>query len=85
MNQYGKFLITGISGSGKTFFVKHNWKYTPIYSDGGKPELIEDDVFRIIIPLDKVVVEEIKEQKNDHETNLRPVIGVKFRVESEVK
>ncbi len=26
------------------------YKYTPIYSDGGKPELIEDDVFRITIP-----------------------------------
>ena len=35
----------------------------PIYSDGGKPELIEDDVFRIIIPLDKVAAEEAKEKK----------------------
>ena len=26
INPYGKFLITGVSGSGKTFFVKHNWK-----------------------------------------------------------
>ena len=27
---------------------------TPMYSDGGKPELIEDDVFRINIPLDRI-------------------------------
>lgn len=35
-----------------------------MYSDGGKPELIESDVFRIIIPLDKVAAEEVKEKKN---------------------
>ena len=50
---------TDTIGSG----VRNLYKYTPIYSDGGKPELIEDDVFRIIIPLDKVAAEEVKEQK----------------------
>ena len=108
MNPYGKFLITGISGSGKTFLLniigkileeqgkkiwyenmafsqrgnkiwKHPsefeevvclvdgldkiYRYTPIYSDGGKPELIEDDVFRIIIPLDKVLPMRRKSRK----------------------
>ena len=50
---------TDTIGSG----VRNLYKYTPIYSDGGKPELIEDDVFRIIIPLDKVAAEVAKEQK----------------------
>ena len=50
---------TDTIGSG----VRNLYKYTPIYSDGGKPELIEDDVFRIIIPLDKVAVEEAREQQ----------------------
>lgn len=34
-----------------------------IYSDGGKPELFEADVFKITIPLDKVAAEEAKERK----------------------
>ena len=50
---------TDTIGSG----VRNLYKYTPIYSDGGKPELIEDDVFRIIVPLDKVAAESVKEQK----------------------
>lgn len=48
---------TDTIGSG----VRNLYKYTPIYSDGGKPELIEDDVFRIIIPLDKVAADEGRE------------------------
>lgn len=36
---------------------------TPMYSDGGKPELIEDDVFRINIPLDRIAADEATEQK----------------------
>ena len=43
--------------------VRNLYKYTPIYSDGGKPELIEDDVFRITIPLDKMAADEAREQK----------------------
>ena len=43
--------------------VRNLYKYTPIYSDGGKPELIEDDVFRINISLDKVAAEAVKEKK----------------------
>ena len=50
---------TDTIGSG----VRNLYKYTPIYSDGGKPELIEDDVFRITIPLDKVAADEGREQK----------------------
>lgn len=45
------------------------YKYTPIYSDGGKPELIEDDVFRITIPLDKMAADEAREQKILSEEN----------------
>jgi ATP-dependent DNA helicase RecG len=50
---------TDTIGSG----VRNLYKYTPIYSDGGKPELIEDDVFRINIPLDKMGADEAREQK----------------------
>lgn len=50
---------TDTIGSG----VRNLYKYTPIYSDGGKPELIEDDVFKITIPLDKVAADTAKEQK----------------------
>ena len=50
---------TDTIGSG----VRNLYKYTPIYSDGGKPELIEDDVFRITIPLDKMAAEAAKEKK----------------------
>jgi len=52
--------VTDTIGSG----VRNLYKYTPIYSDGGKPELIEDDVFRINIPLDKVAAQEAIEQKS---------------------
>lgn len=40
--------------------VKNLYKYTPIYSGGGKPELFEDDVFKISIPLNENAVEEAK-------------------------
>lgn len=50
---------TDTIGSG----VRNLYKYTPIYSEGGKPELYEDDVFRISIPLDKAAADEAKEQK----------------------
>lgn len=43
--------------------VRNLYKYTPIYSDGGKPELIEDDVFKIMIPLDKEAAESTKMKK----------------------
>ena len=43
--------------------MRNLYKYTPIYSDGGKPELIEDDVFRITIPLDKMAADQAREQK----------------------
>lgn len=44
--------------------VKNLYKYTPIYSGGGKPELYEADVFRITIPLTKDAVRQVK-GKND--------------------
>ncbi len=42
--------------------VRNLYKYTPIYSDGGKPELVEDDVFRITIPLNRAAVDEANAQ-----------------------
>ena len=40
--------------------VRNLYKYTPIYTQGGKPELFEDDVFRIAIPLNEDAVKEEK-------------------------
>lgn len=50
---------TDTIGSG----VRNLYKYTPIYSEGGKPELFEDDVFKISIPLNKVAADSAKESK----------------------
>ena len=50
---------TDTIGSG----VRNLYKYTPIYSEGGMPELFEDDVFKISIPLNKIAAESAKESK----------------------
>ena len=50
---------TDTLGSG----VRNLYKYTPIYSDGGKPELFEDDVFKIVIPLNETAAKEAEEKK----------------------
>ena len=50
---------TDTIGSG----VRNLYKYTPIYSEGGKPELFEDVVFKISIPLNKIAAESAKESK----------------------
>lgn len=50
---------TDTIGSG----VRNLYKYTPIYSEGGKPELFEDDVFKISIPLNKIAADLAKESK----------------------
>ena len=50
---------TDTIGSG----VRNLYKYTPIYSEGGKPELFGDDVFKISIPLNKIAAESAKESK----------------------
>ena len=42
--------------------VRNIFKYTPIYSRGGNPELIEKDVFKIIIPLVPDYEQEISEK-----------------------
>jgi len=57
--------IGGINTIG--FSVQNLYKYTPICSDDGKLELIEDDVFKITIPLYKVTDEEEREQKTLYE------------------
>ena len=51
--------------------VRNLYKYTRIYSDGGKLELIEDDVFKITTPLDKVAAKAVKEKKNLSEREQR--------------
>lgn len=53
------FTAMGLSdtiGSG----VKNLYKYTPIYSGGGNPEIYEADVFRIAIPLTKGAVKQVE-------------------------
>lgn len=40
--------------------VKNLYKYTPIYSGGGNPEIYEADVFRIAIPLTKEAVKQVE-------------------------
>lgn len=39
--------------------VKNLYKFTPIYSGGGNPELYEADIFRIVIPLTSKAVDDI--------------------------
>lgn len=63
------FVAVGLAdtiGSG----VRNLYKYTPIYTACGKPELIEGDVFRINIPVTGAAVEEYKEENEltDRET-----------------
>lgn len=51
------FVTVGLAdtiGSG----VRNLYKYTPVYTAGGKPELIENDVFRIRIPISQRAVDE---------------------------
>ncbi|KUJ95355.1 MAG: Divergent AAA domain protein [Desulfonauticus sp. 38_4375] len=45
--------------------VRNIFKYTPIYSKGGTPQLIEKDVFKIIIPLVPDNSYEIKEKGSE--------------------
>lgn len=53
---YGLWIILGVKDGGIPIL----YKYTPIYSNGGKPELFEDDVFRITIPLKKSATDELE-------------------------
>lgn len=55
------FMIIGLAdtiGSG----VRNLYKYTSIYTTGGKPELIESDVFRINVPITQYAAEESSEK-----------------------
>ncbi|SCY11244.1 RNA-binding domain-containing protein [Butyrivibrio sp. INlla14] len=56
--------------------VRNLYKYVPVYSDGGKPELFEDDVFRISIPLNKVASDETMMDKklSDREQKIYDMI-----------
>ena len=45
--------------------VKNLFRFTKDYS-GASPQLIEDDIFRIIIPLTEQVTEQVTEQINRH-------------------
>ena len=40
--------------------VKNLYQYVPMYSDGGKPILYEDDIFKITVPLSKAASSEQK-------------------------
>ena len=51
--------------------VRNLYMYTPIYVDGGKPELFEDDVFRISIPLNKSAAAEAEDNKTLTERQLK--------------
>lgn len=69
------FTVMGRSetiGSG----VKNLYQYTPLYSDGGKPVLFEDDIFKIQIPLNKEAAEEQKAatELSEREQKIREMI-----------
>lgn len=69
------FTVMGRSetiGSG----VKNLYQFTPIYSDGGKPVLFEDDIFKIEIPLNKNAADEQKSETEltERETRIRDLI-----------
>ena len=55
--------------------MRNIFKYTPFYSKGGKPELIEGDIFKIIIPLVAKIGPKITVEKT----------GVKTREKTRVK
>lgn len=69
------FVAVGLAdtiGSG----VRNLYKYTPIYTLGGKPELIENDVFRINIPITETAVREYAEENEltERETTIFKMI-----------
>lgn len=69
------FVAVGLAdtiGSG----VRNLYKYTPIYTPGGKPELIENDVFRINIPITETAVHEYTEENEltERETTIFEMI-----------
>lgn len=69
------FVAIGLAdtiGSG----VRNLYKYTPIYTLGGKPELIENDVFRINIPITETAVREYAEENEltERETTIFKMI-----------
>lgn len=69
------FVAVGLAdtiGSG----VRNLYKYTPIYTPRGKPELIENDVFRINIPITETAVREYAEENEltERETTIFKMI-----------
>lgn len=70
------FVAEGLAdtiGSG----VRNLYKYTPIYTPGGKLELIENDVFRINIPITETAVREYAEENEltERETTIFKMIN----------
>lgn len=65
--------------------VKNLYQYTPIYSDGGKPILFEDDVFKIEIPLTKAATESQREKTvlNERESQIRNLIAHNRKISTE--
>lgn len=62
--------------------VKNLYKYTPVYSGGGNPELYEADVFRVAIPLNETAVNEIKfeTQMTEREQLIYDIIGANQKI-----
>ena len=48
--------------------VRNLFKYTAIYSQNGNPQLIEGDIFKIIIPVTEKVTEQVTEQATEQAT-----------------
>ncbi|MCR5698904.1 MAG: putative DNA binding domain-containing protein [Treponemataceae bacterium] len=65
--------------------VKNLYQYTPLYSDGGKPVLFEDDVFKIEIPLTKEATENQKSETelNERESQIRDLISNNRKIRTE--
>ena len=42
--------------------VRNLYKYTKLYADGANPQLLEDDIFKIVIPLSGSATEQATEQ-----------------------
>lgn len=62
--------------------VKNLYQYTPLYSEGGKPILFEDDIFKIQIPLNKKASEEQKAatELTEREQKIRGMILQNHRI-----
>jgi len=65
--------------------VRNVFRYTPVYTRGGKPELVEGDVFRAVVPLQSVESKTVRRETTWMEVRdkVRCKFGEKFGVSSE--